>query len=195
MAYRFPLPATMLFLLPLAPQAHAGSRNLPDYPLRVHVYARTEHEHEYKGVLDRVEGEGKANLFENGVPRGMDFNYYCSGHLKDSSGYQTYPARWKAREKVLEIQLPVAGKKDAYDGCTLEVTMKDAVYVKKGGALQQETEEQFQAWMKEFNYDPEHGKNVPVVTAQKAQPPAKAPAASQPQASAPAGQPSASGGK
>ena len=51
----------------------------------------------YGGVrtLDDVDGEGRANLYENSQPRGFDFKYVCDERLMNSMGYETFPARWK----------------------------------------------------------------------------------------------------
>jgi hypothetical protein len=156
--------------------------NAADYPLRVHINQFNSYSH-YWGYgntqnLDVVDGEGRANLFENGEPRGFDFKYRCGERLRGSAGHETYPARWKKQDKVLEILLPQFGKPGAYDACDLEVIMKEnTVYVRTNGVLHEEPAAKYKEWMVKHQYDPEHGKNEPVATAAEPAPaPAQVPA-------------------
>jgi hypothetical protein len=151
------------FLL-LSTVALAGRLNLADYPLRVHVFEHNAHSHYWHQSLDVVDGEGRANLYENGVPRGVDFSYRCGERLRNSVGYETYPARWKKGGKELEILMPEFGKPGAFNSCDLNVEMKDSAYRKHGGALEEVPVAEFQKWMEKHDYDPEHGKNEPVAT-------------------------------
>jgi hypothetical protein len=75
--------------------ALAGKTSAADFPLRVHIFSYNGHSHYYDRSLDMVDGEGRANLFENGEPRGFDFSYRCADRLRVSPGYETYLARWK----------------------------------------------------------------------------------------------------
>jgi hypothetical protein len=110
-----------------------------------------------------VDGEGRADLFENGQPRGFDFGYACADRLMASPGFETYPARWKKRGQTLEILQPVMGKPGAFDACEMKVTLKeDSVYFRHNGGLDEEPAATFKAWMEKHHYDPEHGKNTPL---------------------------------
>jgi hypothetical protein len=164
----------------------AGGHNAADYPLRVHIFNFNSHSHYYgtTRTLDWVDGEGRANLYENGEPRGFDFSYRCGERLRGSAGYETYPARWKKQNQSLEILLPQFGKPGAYDACEMKVEMKDAVYYRHNGGLDEEPAAVFKQWMDRHEYDPEHGKNEPVTPA-PARPAAAAPGASAPQQTAP----------
>ena len=161
----------------LALPAFAGGHNPADYPLRVHVFQFNSHSHYYHQALDVVDGEGRANLYENGQPRGFDFSYRCSDRLRTSAGYETYLARWKKQDRTLEILLPQFGKPGAMDGCELKVEMKESMaYYKHNGLLNEEPAAVFKQWMDKHQYDPEHGKNEPVSTApEPAAPPAAGP--------------------
>jgi hypothetical protein len=142
-----------------------AARNLAEYPLRVHIYRFNSYSHYYSPTrsLDVVDGEGRANLFENGEPRGFDFKYRCGERLRGNPGYETYPAKWKKPGKELEILLPQFGKPDSYDSCDLVVLMKsDIVYRSSNGVLREEPAAEFKEWMVKHQYDPEHGKNEPV---------------------------------
>jgi hypothetical protein len=145
--------------------AMAGGHNPADYPLRVHIFQFSSHSH-YSGpgrTLDIADGEGRANLFENGEPRGFDFSYRCQERLRASEGYETYLARWKKPGKTLEILEPQFGKPGAMESCELKVDMKeDAVYHKHNGLLEEWPVAKFKEWMDKHQYDPEHGKNEPV---------------------------------
>jgi hypothetical protein len=148
--------------------ALAGGHNAAEYPLRVHIYQVGGVSHYYSPTrsLDLVDGEGRANLFENGEPLGFDFSYRCEERLKDSAGYETYLARWKKPNQTLEILLPQFGKPGAYDSCELKVLMKDSmVYHKHNGLLGEEPAAHYKEWMEKVQYDPEHGKNEPVPVA------------------------------
>jgi hypothetical protein len=152
--------------------AYAGKTTAADFPLRVHVFSYNGHSHYSYGSLDMVDGEGRANLFENGEPKGFDFSYRCEDRLRVSPGYETYMARWKKSGRVLEILLPQFGKPGAEDGCELKVLMKDSAYIRHNGLLGEEPAADFKAWMVKHDYDPEHGKNEPakVVSDQSAEP-------------------------
>jgi hypothetical protein len=141
----------------------AGGRNLAEYPLRVHVYQFNGYSHYSYRVVDYVDGEGRANLFENGEPRGFDFKYRCGQRLRGSAGYETYPAKWKKPGKELEVLLPQFGKPDSFDSCDLVVLMKsDTVYRRSNGLLGEASAAKYKEWMGQHQYDPEHGKNEPV---------------------------------
>lgn len=146
----------------LSAAAFAGKLNPADYPLRVHIFSYNGHSHYYDRSLDMVDGEGRANLYEKGEPRGVDFSYRCSDRLRVSPGYETYLARWKKPGQTLEILLPVFGKPGAADGCELKVLMKDTAYTRHNGMLGEEPAAKFKAWMVKHDYDPEHGKDLPV---------------------------------
>lgn len=155
--------AGLASLLFFATVALAAGHNTSDYPLRVHIYEHSGHSHYYRGEsLDYVDGEGRANLFGNGQPRGFDFAYRCGERLSNSAGYETYFARWKKQGQALEILLPVMGKPGAYQACELKVEMKDTAYYKHGGLLNEEPAAKFKEWMDRTRYDPEKGKNEPV---------------------------------
>ena len=143
----------------------AGSRDPAEFPLRVHIYQFNSYSHYYSPTksLDVVDGEGRANLFENGEPRGFDFKYRCGERLRGNAGYETYLAKWKKSGKELQILLPQFGKQNSYDTCDLEVLMKtDTVYHRHNGLLGEEQAAKYKQWMEKVLYDPEHGRNEPV---------------------------------
>jgi hypothetical protein len=150
--------------------AVAAIRNPADYPLRVHIFQFNSHSHYYHpgggftNSLDAVDGEGRANLFEKGQPRGFDFSYSCTQRLMVSPGYETYLARWKKQDRELEVLLPeLGGKPGETYSCDLKVSLKDAtVYIRHNGLLSEEPASDFKKWMDAHQYDPENGKNTPV---------------------------------
>ncbi|HEV2486082.1 MAG TPA: hypothetical protein VGT08_11180 [Terracidiphilus sp.] len=159
--------ACFLFVLP----ASAGQFKPADFPLRVHIVARNGVRHYYRlgynapsSSLDQVDGLGAANVFENGQPRGFDFNYQCGQPITPQTGYETFMARWKKQDRVLEILMPVMGGKPGdMNTCELKVSMKqDVVYVRHNGAISAEPAAAFKQWMVKHEYDPEHGKDFPV---------------------------------
>jgi hypothetical protein len=139
----------------------AAKPNAADYPLRVHIFAFNGSQHFSGGVLNFVDGDGRANLYENSEPKGFDFSYRCSERLRVSPGFETYMARWKKAGQTLEILLPVFGKPNAADSCELKVLMKDTTYIRRNGLLGEEPAAVFKDWMVKHNYDPEHGLNEP----------------------------------
>jgi hypothetical protein len=144
--------------------AFAG-KNLADYPLRVHVFGRNETTFYHMRAEEEAKGEGRANLFENGEAHGVDFQFDCSKRLMASSGYETYPARWKKPNEQLEVLIPEFGKANSYSTCTFKVQMKDFAYFRRNGMLESESITAFKEWMAKHDYDPEHGKNTPTPTA------------------------------
>jgi hypothetical protein len=164
-----------LALLVLVAFSFAEKKNLADYPLRIHIFGRNQTTFYHMRVAEDAKGEGRANLFENGQPRGVDFHFDCSNKLPTSSGFETFPARWKKPSRELEILVPEFGKQDTYNTCKLEVLLKDFAYVMRNGALTTEPIDDYKQWMIKHDYDPEHGKNTPTRLA-----PAAAPASTRP---------------
>ena len=76
----------------------------------------------------------------------------------DSMGYETYLARWKTQGKELEIMQPAVDKT-----CVINVAMKEHfAYSDENGPVQLESAADFKKWMDKSQYDPEHGKDLPV---------------------------------
>lgn len=146
------------------------SKKLAEYPLRVHIFRRNQTTFYRMRVTQAAQGEGRANLFENGQPRGMDFQFDCGNRLQTSSGFETYPAKWKKPNQELEVLLPEFGKPDKYNKCKFKVEMKDFAYVLHNGMLGTEPSDRFKEWMVKHNYDPEHGKSVPTLNPPSGQP-------------------------
>ncbi len=140
----------------------AESKNPNDYPLRIHIYGRSETTFYHNRVEDEAKGDGRANLFENGEPRGVDFSFDCSDKLRGSFGYETYPAKWKKAGRELTVLLPVFGKTGSYFTCDLKTDVKDFAYYSHDGRMGSEPAAQFKSWMVKHDYDPEHGKTMPV---------------------------------
>jgi hypothetical protein len=153
---------SLCLLLLLAPLSLlAESKNPADYPLRIHIFNRNETTFYHQRFEEEAKGEGRANLFENGEPHGLDFSFDCSQKLKASFGYETYPARWKKPNQELVVLLPVFGKSNAHFTCTIKTDVKDFAYAAHNGRLSSEPVDQFKAWMVHHEYDPEHGKDTP----------------------------------
>ena len=140
----------------------AESKNPADYPLRIHIFGRREATFYHNRALEETRGDGRANLFENSEVRGVDFSFSCSQNLRASIGFETYPARWKKPNQELIVLFPVFGKPNSYFTCHLKTVMKDYAYFMHNGRMGSEPAEQYRAWMKKHDYDPEHGKNMPV---------------------------------
>jgi hypothetical protein len=153
--------ALMTIILATAASGAAQSKKLADYPLRVHIFRRNETTFYHMRTAEQAKGEGRANLFENSQARGMDFQFNCANRLETSSGYETFPAKWKKPNQELEVLMPQFGKPDKYDKCKFEVQMKDFAYVQHNGLLGVEPSDRFKEWMVKHDYDPEHGKNTP----------------------------------
>jgi|GEM_PF-1162604 len=176
----------IVFLL-IAPTAWAGKFNPAEFPLRVHIIYRNGVRHYDRpggygaaSSLDQVDGMGGADLFENGQPLGFDFNYSCGQPITSMPGYETFMARWKKPDRVIEILMPVmGGKPGEMNSCELNVSMKqDTVYVRHNGGVTEEPAAKFKEWMVRHQYDPEHGLNVPINA--PAEPPAQNGAPDQP---------------
>ena len=146
----------------LSTAAFAGRPNPSDYPLRVHIFGLNGTQHYHGQSLDQVDGDGRANLYEGGDPRGFDFRYVCGDRLRVSPGFETYMARWKKSGQTLEILLPVFGKPNAVESCELKVLVKDSAYIRRNGLLGEEPVAAFKDWMVRHKYDPEHGLNEPL---------------------------------
>ena len=158
-----------------APLLHAESHNPADYPLRIHIYRRSETTFYHNRQAEETKGEGRANLFEGSEPKGLDFQFECDTKLQTSSGFETFPAKWKKPGQELVVLQPQFGK-SSYDTCRLKVMVKDFVYVNRNGNLMTEPASVFRQWMTKHDYDPEQGKNTPNQLAPAANPAGAAPA-------------------
>lgn len=166
------------------PVVHAESHNPADYPLRIHIYRRSETTFYSHRETDEAKGEGRGNLFEGGQPKGVDFQFDCDQRMVTSSGFETFPAKWKKPGQELVILQPQFGKA-GYDTCRLKVLVKDFAYVSHNGVLSTEPQDVFRQWMTKHQYDPESGKNTPVQVGAPAGAPANAPPAAAPTAEPP----------
>ena len=153
-----------MMMAAMSPGLLAESKNPADYPLRLHIYGRSQTSFYYSRMrsLDETQGDGRANLYENGEARGLDFNYQCSYKVRASFGYETYPARWKKQGKQLVVLLPVFGQSGKFFTCDFNADMKDFAYAQGKDGIRSEPVAQFKLWMQRHDYDPEHGKDVPV---------------------------------
>jgi hypothetical protein len=184
----------------LVPAARAGDHSPADYPLRVHIFQFNSHSHYYRpgggpyGTLENVDGEGRANLYENGEPKGFDFSYECGTRIMTSEGYETYMARWRKPGRELEVLLPVlGGKPGAMNECDLKVALKeDSAYYRHEGLLNEEPAAKFKDWMVRHQYDPEHGLNEPVNLPSQSEQPAQPVPPAQPAKPVQPGAPAAS---
>jgi hypothetical protein len=139
----------------------AESKNPADYPLRIHIFNRTEHTFYHRHVEEESQGDGRANLFANGEVHAVDFSFNCNERVLASIGYETYPAKWKKPGKELIVLMPVMGKLNTFFTCAFDTNVKDDAYYSKGGHLETESPADFKAWMTKVGYDPEHGKDTP----------------------------------
>lgn len=158
--------------LALSPAVSAGGPDPDNYPLRVHIFRNTEqgrHTRDFKTQSDSpdyIDGMGVADLFDNGEPRGFEFRYSCMNGLKASGGYGTYAARWKKKDKTLEIIKPEPGKPWNLEACELHTEMRTGlVFYWKNGALAEEAAAVLKNWMVKHQFDPEKGKVDPVILA------------------------------
>jgi hypothetical protein len=158
--------------LSLATAASASGPDPDKYPLRVHILknvARPDAAKAYaaknpENMADYIEGQGAADLFENGQPQGFLFTYSCIQPLLASGGYATYPARWKKRNKVLEILVPQAGKPWNSESCELQPSMRPGLayfWNDQDDKVVEESAAVFKDWMAKNHYDPEKDMDLP----------------------------------
>jgi hypothetical protein len=155
--------------LALSIPALAGKPDPADYPLRVHILkdtAQTRHTRESKTTTedpDYIDGMGVADLFEGGVPQGFTFTYSCVDGLQASSGYGTYPARWKKAQKTLELLVPQPGKPWNLQTCSLRAELRPGlVFYWRNGKIAEESGAVLKEWMVRHQYDPETDKVDPI---------------------------------
>ena len=140
----------------------ADSKNINDYKLRIRIFGHDQTTFYHNRIEEEAKGEGRADLFENGMVHGVDFSYECDQKLKSSFGYETYPARWKKPGQQLTVLLPVFGKSNTFFTCTLKTDVKSFTYVRSQGRLISESPDKYKEWMVQHDYDPENGKEQPV---------------------------------
>jgi hypothetical protein len=152
--------------------ALAGGPNPDNFPLRVHILKYASRSSSSRGgknlsgIEDFVDGQGVADLFENGEPRGFEFTSSCTNPPASSSGYGSFPARWKKKEKTLEILLPQTGKPWNLESCELRTEMAEGVvFYWKNGSLAVEAAKVLKDWMVKHQFNPEQGKDEPILAA------------------------------
>jgi hypothetical protein len=157
----------------LSTAVEASGPDPADYPLRVLVFKNTfqpRHAREgkhFEDGPDYVDGMGVADLFENGSPRALEYSYSCIEGMRASSGYETFPARWKKKDRTLQILLPRPGKPWDNVTCDLKAEMRDGLaFYWKDDEVAVEVAAAFKDWMVKHQYDPENDKNDPVGLAQ-----------------------------
>ena len=156
------VPAALCMSLLFASTAIAESKNPADYPLRLHIFNRSETNFFHNRLEEEAKGDGRANLFENGEPHAVDFSFDCEQKLRSSFGFETYPAKWHKQGRELTVLLPVFGKTGSYWTCNLKTDVKDFAYTSHNGGMSSEPVAQYKDWMVKHDYDPEHGKEMPV---------------------------------
>lgn len=159
----------------------AESKNPADYPLRLQIFGRSQTSwyHSRLRELDETQGDGRADLYEGGEARGVDFRYECGYKVRPSFGYETYPARWKKPGKKLIVLLPQFGESGKFFTCEFDTDVKDFAYSRSRNGLRSEPVAQYKLWMQRHDYDPEHGKDTPVRASGDAVNPPPMPAAAQ----------------
>ena len=140
----------------------AESKNPADYPLRLHIFGRSQTTFYWHRDAEEAKGDGRADLYEGGEAHGVDFNYACGYKVRPSFGYETYPARWKKPGRELVVLLPVFGQSGQFFTCHFHTDVKDFAYAAGRNGLHSEPVADFKLWMQRHDYDPEHGKDVPV---------------------------------
>ena len=156
------VPSLLLSIFVLASALRAEVK-ISDYPLRIQILFFHYTTFYQNRTEERTKGDsGRANLFENGDPSGMDFEFDCLKKLKTSSGFETFPAKWKKPSQQLTVLVPNFGKTESHSTCELKVEMKNfAYYVNSNGKIATEPTAFYKQWMTQNEYDPEHGKDVP----------------------------------
>ena len=153
-----------LVLAALSAAMLAESKNPADYPLRLHVFGRSQTTFYHNRYPDEAKGDGRADLYENGEAHAVDFHYDCENKVRASFGFETYPARWKKPGKQLVVLMPVFGESGKFFTCNFDTDVKDFAYATSRNGLVSEPLAQFKLWMQRHDYDPEHGKDTPVRT-------------------------------
>lgn len=148
-----------------------------EYPLRIHVYTLKARQNfagqalgfdQVEGKRNRndrmsigVNGHGSANLFEGGMPRGFDYTFDCPEGFNAQHGGDVYPAKWLKKDKELEVVVGYFGEKDRVVTCKLKTAMVEGLaYHKRRGHLVTTSIEERKQWMRDNDYDPEHGKTM-----------------------------------
>jgi hypothetical protein len=155
----------------LSTVVQAKAPDAADYPLRVHVLKDLASARPNRGGKFEAEspgamvGTGAADLFEGGEPMGFQFKFSCAVPLRASEEYATYPARWKKRDKTLEILLPERGKPWEMDPCDLQVQPRPGLayfWDPEDDRVVEEAAAKFKDWMVKHRYDPEKDMDLPL---------------------------------
>lgn len=155
--------AASLVMFLNTPIAEAKPISMVDFPLRVQIYHRQVRRHYFRHFLQSVSGTGRGNLYENHEARGIDFVYDCSGSFMDSSGPESYPARWVKPGQTIEIMVGEIRHPDKAWTCSLDVQEKEFAYKKRtNGTLASVPVDEYKRWMESQHYDPESGSDVPL---------------------------------
>ncbi len=162
--------ALCISLALLSAIVYAESKKPADYPLRIHIFNRSEMNFLHNRAVEETKGDGRANLFENSEPHAVDFTFDCDQKLRVSFGYETYMAKWKKPGQELVLLIPVFGKTGAFFTCNLKTDVQDFAYATRDSKMTKEPADAYKKWMVNHDYDPEHGKDMPKNLARDQQP-------------------------
>jgi len=148
----------------------AFAKDADDFPLRVVIFRNAEHGRHtreaksFNDTPDYLDGMGQADLFENSMPQAFEYTYSCMPGVRPSGGYEAFPARWKKRDKTLEILVPEPGKPWNNVSCVLHATIQPgiALFWSNDDDVMQEPTTKFKEWMVKHQFDPENGKVMPI---------------------------------
>lgn len=160
--------AAVAACLALQAAVEASGPDPADYPLRVLILKNTGQPRDGRGARlnngqDYMDGMGVGDLFEGGTPHAFEYSYGCIQGMRASSNYETFPAKWKKKDKLIEILLPRPGKPWDSVSCDLRAEMREgAAFYWKDDEVAMENAAIFKEWMAKHEYDPEHDKNDPV---------------------------------
>jgi hypothetical protein len=163
--------AALAVCVAVSTPALAARHDADGYPLRVHILKFASHPRNTPNGANRsdspdyMDGMGVADLFENGDPQGFTFSYSCIDGIKASGGYGTFPARWKKKDKTIEVLIPETGKPQNLETCELHTEMRPGlVFYWRDGTVAQEAATILKQWMTSHHYDPENGRVDPIMS-------------------------------
>jgi hypothetical protein len=133
----------------LSPAAALCAKDSSDYPLRVEILMNRWDRYrpfpvrEPGNFVYRVKGQG--NIMDGSSVHAFEFTYASDRVVRYTAPGQTYGARWKKPQRVLEVHAPIVGHEGKFVTCDMDTTVHEGVYVGRGSAITEISQADYRA--------------------------------------------------
>jgi hypothetical protein len=132
---------SITFILILLPLVAFAGKDPADYTLKVHILQQNWKAHNVR--YNEYKGTGRGNVWEGDAVHAFDYTYDCSFGLQRTARNQPYMAKWKKPQTRMSVLAEKIGSNDKYQECELQTTVRDGVYILRGGGITEMSQDEF----------------------------------------------------